>query len=175
VASAGNKINIFLVEDDKMFLLALKEDIEANFKKKNIKVHSFYTGEACMLKFVQVMPQIVILDYYLNLKDPQAADGVKVLDWIKKEGFDTHVIMLTSEDHIEVALDSFHHGASDYVVKTESAFRKINYSLSNIFKILEANRSLRKYKLIIFILCMCVASFTGGLIAIRVFAPWLLR
>jgi adenylate kinase family enzyme len=43
--------------------------------------------------------------------------------------------MLTADDHIDVALKSFHHGASDYVVKTASQFEKINHSISNIFSL----------------------------------------
>ena len=173
--SAKNKIDIFLVEDDKMFLLALKEDIESTLKNKDIKIHSFSTGETCMLKFTQVLPEIVILDYYLNKKYPDAVDGIKVLDWIKRENFETQVIMLTNEDHINVALDSFHHGASDYVVKSDTKFKKINYSLSNIFKIMEGKQAVKRYKLLVFILCMCIASLVGGVIAIQVFAPELLK
>src|ERR1035437_1084659 len=150
--STKNQIDIFLVEDDKIFLLALKADIEATFKDEVLKIHSFATGEACMQKFTQVMPKVVILDYYLDGKYPDAANGIKVLDWIKKENFETSVIMLTSNDHIDIALEAFHHGASDYVVKTATKFKKINYSLSNIFQIIEAKREARRYKVLIFAL-----------------------
>jgi DNA-binding NarL/FixJ family response regulator len=170
-----NRIDIFLVEDNQLFLLALKADIEATFKNMTIKIYSFLTGEACMQKFTQVMPQVVILDYYLNGKYPNTADGIKVLDQIKKENLGTCVIMLTNNDHIDIALESFHHGASDYIVKTATKFKKINYSLSNIFKIIEAKREARRYKFWVFILCMCIAFLIGGLIAVQVFAPSLLK
>lgn len=173
--SIKNQIDIFLVEDDKIFLLALKEDIEATFKNRTIKIHSFSAGETCMQKFTQVMPQAVILDYHLNSKYPDAADGIKVLDWIKKENHETNVIMLTSDDHIDIAIESFHHGASDYVVKTATKFKKINYSISNIFKIIEAKREARRYKVLVFALFMCIAFLIGGIIAIQVFVPSLLR
>jgi response regulator of citrate/malate metabolism len=156
-------------------LLALKEDIEVTFKNIPVKIHSFYTGETCMLKFTQVMPKIVILDYFLNGKYPTAADGIKVLDWIKKENYETNVIMLTNDDHVDIALDSFHHGASDYVVKTATKFKKINYSLSNIFKIIEAKREVRKYKMLTFILFISMAFLIGGVCAIQIFASELLK
>ena len=41
--------------------------------------------------------------------------------------------MLTSDDHIDIALKSFHHGASDYVVKAQNQFEKINESILKIF------------------------------------------
>jgi DNA-binding NarL/FixJ family response regulator len=173
--SAKNKIDIFLVEDDQIFLLALKADIEATFKNSPIKIHSFFTGEACMQKFTQIMPKIVILDYFLNGKYPNAADGIKVLDWIKKENSETNVIILTNDDHIDIALESFHHGASDYVVKTATKFKKINYSLANIFKIIEAKQEAKRYKFLLFVLFMCMAFLIGGVIAIQLFAPSLLK
>ena len=170
-----NKINIFIVDDNKVFSLALKVDIETTFPKMLIKIHLFETGEKCMERFMQVMPEVVILDYCLNSKTPNAADGIKVLDWIKKANYKTDVIMLTSDDHIDIALKSFHHGASDYVVKTETKFRKINYSLFNLFKTLEARSEARIYKRLLAGLSLFVAFLIGGIIAIRIFAPDLLK
>ena len=96
-----------------------------------------------MEKFKEKKPKVVILDYNLSCEYPNAADGLKVLDWIKKENSETNVIMLTSDDHIDIAVKSFKHGASDYVVKTETKFKKINYSLSNLFKMMEAKSEAR--------------------------------
>ena len=141
-----NQINIFIVEDNKVFTLALKADIETSFEDKPIKIHTFETGEACMAKFKEEKPQVVVLDYHLNSKYPEAADGIKILDWIKKEKPETNVIMLTCNDNMEIALKSFRHGASDYVVKTETQFMQINYSLSNFFKIIKAKNDAKKYK-----------------------------
>jgi len=124
----------------------LKDDIEISFSDKSIKTQLYETGEACMEKFKKEKPQVVILDYNLSSKYPDAANGIKVLEWIKKENKETFVIMLTSNDHIDIAIKSFHHGASDYVVKTETQFMKINYSLNNFFKIMEAKSDSIKYK-----------------------------
>jgi uncharacterized membrane protein len=127
------EVTIFIVDDNKVFALALKGSIEEAFKNKSITIHLFETGEKCMEKFSEVIPDIVILDYHLNSEFADAANGLHVLDKIKKSSFSTSVIMLTSNDHIDVALKSFHHGASDYVLKTDTQFQKINHSLSNIF------------------------------------------
>jgi DNA-binding NtrC family response regulator len=162
-----NPINIFIVDDNKVFTLALEASIEGAFKEFTIHIQSFETGEACMKKFKLERPEIVILDYYLNKKYPDAADGMQVLDWIKKENSDTTVIMLTSDDNIEIALKSFHHGAVDYVVKTETQFRKINYSLLNIFKLAEAKNYERRYKQLLVAVYLCAALLAGAVIAMR--------
>ena len=170
-----NPTRIFIVDDNKIFSHALKNDIETSFNKKNIVVDSFATGETCMMKFKEEKPQVVILDYHLNSQYPDAMDGIKVLDLIKKENVETNVIMLTAEDNVDVALKSFHHGASDYVVKTDSQFRKINYSLSNLFKMMEARNDAKRYKRLLIALFLLIALLIGGVIAIQIFAPSLLR
>ncbi len=164
------QISIFIVEDNKVFTMALKADIETSFANKHIEIHSFETGEACMKKFKEENPQVVILDYHLNSKYPDAADGIKILDWIKKENTETNVIMLTINDNIDIASKSFKHGASDYVVKTETQFMKINYSLSNLFKMMNAKSDAKRYKNVIKLFMYFIALQVGIVIAILIFA-----
>lgn len=164
-----NQINIFIVDDNKVFSLALKADIENIFSKMSIKVYLFETGEKCMRRFLQVMPEFVILDYYLDSKDTAADNGIKILDWIKKENGETNVIMLTSDDHIDIALESFKHGASDYIVKTETKFKKINYSLLNLFKIMEEKSYAKNYKWLIVALFLGIGMLITGIVAYQIF------
>ena len=168
-------INIFIVEDNNLFTQALKADIETVFKNRPIRIYSFETGEKCMEKFKQVMPELVILDYHLNSKSPDAADGIKILDWIKKENKETNVIILTADDHLDIALKSFEHGASDYVVKTETKFKKINYSLMNMFKMMEAKDSAKSAKRMLVALSLSIVFVIGGITVIEIFAPSLLQ
>lgn len=131
--NSKKQINIFIVEDNKVYTMALKASIEIAFKDMPVKIHSFETGETCLKKFKNIMPELVILDYNLNSKSINAANGLQVLDKIKKSNSNTSVIMLTSNENIDIALKSFHHGASDYVVKTNNQFKNINNSISNYF------------------------------------------
>jgi DNA-binding NarL/FixJ family response regulator len=163
-------INIFIVDDNQLFAMALKADIETAFNTKPIKISLFEIGEKCMDRFKRAIPEIVILDYYLNANHPAAANGIKVLEWIKKENVDTYVIMLTSDDNIDIAVKSFQHGASDYIVKTETKFKKINYSLLNLFNVMEARNDVRRYKRLLRLLFLCLAFFIGGVTAILIYA-----
>ena len=47
-----NKINVFIVEDNKVFALALKADLEKAFGNIPIQIHLFETGETCMQIFI---------------------------------------------------------------------------------------------------------------------------
>lgn len=165
------QINIFIVEDNKIFALALKSDIETSFADFHVKVRTFETGEDCMDKFKEVKPQIVLLDYHLNTQKLNAADGVKVLDWIKKENNETYVVMLTRDDNIDIALQSFKHGASDYIVKSDTQFRKIIFSIFNIFKIITSKSEAKRYKKIVIGICLSIAAIVGFVLAIQIFAP----
>lgn len=171
--NSKNKINIFIVEDNKVFTLALKADIETEFANKSITIYSFETGEKCMEKFKEIKPQLVILDFHLNTEYPDAADGIKVLDWIKKQNKETNVIMLTSNDNLDIAIKSFKHGASDYVVKTETQFKKINFSLLNIFKIMKARREAEKYKFGVIALIFCLVGLIGVALIVQMLFPTL--
>lgn len=49
-------------------------------------------------------------------------NGLNTLDIIKQRNADIAVIMLSSQDSIEIAINCMHHLAMDYVVKSETAF-----------------------------------------------------
>ncbi len=156
------QINIFIVDDNTVFSLALKAELETTFINKQIKFYLFETGELCMKQFKKEKPQVVILDYYLNSNYPDAMDGIKVLDFIKKENPETNVIMLTINDHIDIALKSFHHGASDYIVKTETKFMQINHSLVNIFQMMVAKSNAKMYNRMVYLIYFCIALLIGA-------------
>ena len=166
-----NIIKIFIVEDSNVFTQALKIDIEKVFENKHIQIHTFETGEKCIKKFKEIKPQIVILDYNLNSKSCDAADGITVLKWLKKERKETYVIMLTNEDNINIAYTSFLQGSSDYIVKTESKFHKINNSLLNLFRLMESKKLVKQHRQLLFGVCIFFVLVICLFIAIKIFNP----
>lgn len=172
--SQKKPIKIFLVEDNKTMAVALKTYIETSFTNTPIMIHTFETGEKCMEKVKVEKPQIVILDYHLDSKIIDAANGIKVLAWIKKESKNTHVIMLTREDNIDIAVKSYNHGASDYIVKTDTQFRKIIFSLYNLFRIMESKSDALRYKYIAFGVIISIAILIITLISIQILDPRIL-
>lgn len=128
--------SVFLVDDDKMFLTSLKNNLQKKFGSL-LKIQEYTTGEQC-IEDIEVRknnedePDIVILDYYLDDgSHPDALNGVKVLQEVKSLSKDTTVIMLSGEDRLQVAVDCVKHGAYEYVVKSESALVRIQQVLKN--------------------------------------------
>jgi len=103
-------INLFIVDDNQSMVSNLKQYLQSRFGNV-LKISTFNDGKSC-LKKVDDATDIVILDGYLN-----GESGLDVLKSIKEINDKTQVIMLSSNEDIAMAIDSFRMGAKDYVVK----------------------------------------------------------
>ena len=112
---------IFIVDDDVMLTESLSDYLTRTVAHK---VSVFPTGEDC-LKHLDESPDIVILDYFLNTVQEDAANGMEILQTIKRNYPKTHVIMLSSQERYAVAMQTIQKGAEQYVVKDKDAFKKI--------------------------------------------------
>ena len=136
-----NKIKIFLVDDDPLFLKLLEVEF---LKHGDFEIDSFATGELC-LQHIAKNPDVVILDFHLDGIDKHAMNGIATLDRIKTFNSDIPVIMLSSQDKIEVAIDCMHHKAYDYVVKSETAFMRLQKIITAIFSYKKMQKELNWY------------------------------
>lgn len=135
------KTRIFLVDDDALFLKLL----EIEFKQHgDFTIETFATGEQCVENLTH-NPDVIILDYYLDGIDKNAMNGIQTLDKIKSVNFDIPVIMLSSQDKIEVAIDCMHHKAYDYIVKSETAFLRLQKNITAIFQYQKMEKELKWY------------------------------
>jgi two-component system, OmpR family, response regulator len=112
---------IFIVDDDIMLSTALEDYLT---RKTMHEIYVYRTGEEC-LTHLREQPDVVILDFNLNSDDKDAADGMKILESIKKINKYIHVIMLSSQEAYGTALQTISKGAEEYVIKDEAAFKKI--------------------------------------------------
>ncbi len=117
----GKKLKVFLVDDDQVFLKSLEIDFLAD---GNFLVETFNTGELCIAALSN-RPDLVVLDYYLDGIDKNAMNGIATLDVIKLKYPDLPVIMLSSQDEIQIAVSCMHHKASDYIVKSPTSFIRL--------------------------------------------------
>lgn len=134
-------IKLFLVDDDVVFLKSLEIEFLQN---TDFEIKTFTTGELC-LESISTNPDIVILDYHLNGIDLDAMNGIEVLDKIKVFNPDIFVVILSSQDDINVAVNCMHHHAFDYVVKSETAFIRLQSIMTNIFKYKRMEKQLNWY------------------------------
>ena len=136
-----NKIHLFLVDDDALFLKSLEIEFHHH---TDFTVETFATGELCV-ENLSHNPDVIILDYHLNGIDKNAMNGIETLDKIKALKPDIPVVMLSSQDKIDVAISCMHHRAFDYVVKSETAFIRLQKIISSIFTFKKMEKTLNWY------------------------------
>jgi DNA-binding NtrC family response regulator len=135
------KVKIFLVDDDALFLKSLEIEFLEN---ADFTVETYSTGELCIAN-INNNPDIVILDYQLDGIVANAMNGIETLDKIKAFNPQIPVVMLSSQDKIEVAINCMHHKAVDYVVKSETAFVRLQKIITSVFKYQKMEKELNWY------------------------------
>ena len=136
-----NKIKLFLVDDDAVFLKSLEIEF---LQHADFEIETFATGELCV-ENLSSGPDVIILDYFLDGIDKNAKNGIETLDNIKSFSPDIPVVMLSSQDKIDVAINCMHHRAFDYVVKSETAFLRLQKIITTIFRYKKMEKELSWY------------------------------
>lgn len=131
-----NKIKLFLVDDDAVYLKLLEIQF---LEHGDFDIETYSTGELCV-ENLSHKPDVIILDYLLDGVERDVMNGLETLDKIKAFDPDIQVVMLSAQDKIDVAINCMHHAAFDYVVKSETAFMRLQKIISTIFE----NKKLKK-------------------------------
>jgi two-component system OmpR family response regulator len=135
------KIKIFLVDDDAIFLKSLEIDFSHH---SDFSIKTFSSGELCMENLSE-NPDVIVLDFHLDGINKSAMNGIDTLDKITSFNPEMTVIMLSSQDKIEVAVSCMHHGAFDYIVKSETAFIRLQKTINMSFRYKTIEKQLNWY------------------------------
>jgi len=136
-----DKIKLFLVDDDALFLKSLEIEF---LDHADFDIQTFATGELC-IDSLDEKPDAIILDFYLDGIKKDAMNGLETLDKIKSFKPEIPVIMLSSQDKIDVAIKCMHHKATDYVVKSETAFFRLKQIITSILHSQNVEKQLHWY------------------------------
>jgi DNA-binding NtrC family response regulator len=118
---------IFVVDDDTMYATMLADHLT----EQGYEVETFATGEDCLAS-LDSEPGVIILDYYLDSEVPEAKNGLEILKEIKKADEDIKVVMLSSQEHYGIALQTLAKGAIYYVIKDLQSFKEIDKLLEGM-------------------------------------------
>ncbi len=75
-----NKIKLFLVDDDAVFLKSLEIEF---LQHADFNIETYPTGELCLQNIAHT-PDVIVLDYELDGIDKTAMNGLKTLDKVKR-------------------------------------------------------------------------------------------
>ena len=113
---------VFIVDDNELYAKVLKKKLE----NKRYEVSVFYTGHDC-LDHLDQKPAIVTLDYRL----PDIS-GEELLGAILKADPSTHVIIISGQEEIDIAIKLLKGGAYDYIPKGPDTLEKLIHTIQNI-------------------------------------------
>ncbi|MEI7590705.1 MAG: sigma-54 dependent transcriptional regulator [Deltaproteobacteria bacterium] len=99
---------ILIIDDDKSTI----ETLEFNLSKEGYRVCVANNGNDGIEKFIQEVPDLVILD--ISLPD---IDGFAVLEYLQEESEAVKVIMMTAFHDMETTIRAMKEGAFDYIHK----------------------------------------------------------
>lgn len=154
-------LNLFIVDDNASLANSLQQFLETKFGNE-LNINTFTDGESA-LKMVDESTNIVILDCNLNDMNSNA-----VLKKIKQINAKTEVIMLTSNADIEMAINAFKNGATDYVVKGKNSFGKIRLLIENIVTY-PIKFLVREMKISKFLAIFLLTFITMGIVVLLVY------
>ena len=153
-------MNLFIVDDNESMVIVLKQYLQNRFGA-SLRILTFNDGESCLEK-VDKETNIVILDYFMEGKN-----GLEVLKSIKAINPKTEVIMLSSNEDIGLAIETFRAGAKDYVVKGYGYWKRItkivNYIITEPIRIM-----IREFGVSKFMAIFLLTFITMGVIVIFV-------
>jgi len=135
------RIKLFLVDDDAVYLKMLEIEL---LQYADFALETYATGELALASLSHY-PDVIILDYHLDGIVKNALNGLETLRKIKEINPDIPVIMLSSQDKIEVAINCMHHRAFDYVVKSETAFIRLRKIITTLFQYKKMEKELNWY------------------------------
>ena len=139
--NSKNKIKLFVVDDDAIYLKLIEIEF---LQYPDFKLETYESGEIC-IENLSHAPDLIILDYHLDGIDKNAMNGIQTLDKIKASNPGIPVVMLSAQDKIEVAINCMHHKAFDYIVKSETAFLRLQKVIATILDTQKLEESLEWY------------------------------
>ena len=107
---------IFLVDDD-LYSLNIYQQTLTNLGYENVSL--FLNGTIC-LNNLQQKPVVIFLDHNMD-----ELNGFEVLKKIKRFDPNIYVVIVSSQENMQIAIDALKYGAFDYIIKGDNNMEKM--------------------------------------------------
>ena len=125
---------IFLVEDNMIYAKQLEFFLKSKFDSK-ADIMYFPVSEVLDVKFeADIIPDVIIMDHFLNEKYNDASLGYTALQKIKKQYPQIELILHTSQESIDLAITAIKDKVCRYVSKNKEAFGRLEDIVNEIIK-----------------------------------------
>lgn len=130
----SEKLLIFIVEDNKIYARQLEYFIQLKFGEK-VEVVYAPVAEVVEIKIKNgPLPNLIIMDHYLNGQYEDAEEGFDALKRLKKDYPSIEFIFHSSQQSVELALSIVKEGICTYIVKGDEGFNKIEEEIKKLIK-----------------------------------------
>ncbi|HEY0029394.1 MAG TPA: response regulator [Bacteroidia bacterium] len=125
------KKTVFIVEDNEVYSKLLQTFLQSRFPDIELKV--FRIGEVCLMEMeMERNPTIVIVDYFLNSKYPEAQNGFEIIMRIKELKPQTKIIVLSALEDIALITEAIAKNEYSYIQKGDDAFKKVEQCINEL-------------------------------------------
>lgn len=129
---------IFIVDDDRFYTHILESKL---LGIGSFSIEKYHSGSEC-IDNAHKQPEIIFLDH--NLGD---TTGFEVLKEIKSTYPNVHIVMLSGQKEMKVAISSLRFGATDYLLKdVDDSEKKLSEIIQDCSQISQMRAKLGKNK-----------------------------
>jgi CheY-like chemotaxis protein len=132
-------LSIFVIDDNEAYLQLLKNMLD----QENFSVFTFTTGEEA-LDYLQIRPELVIIDIHLNSQDPTAMDGDRIAELIHQRVPETEIALISGDKKLNLISELHSSLIQNIIYKDENAMEKIIDVSEKVA--LKVNNKHRSYK-----------------------------
>lgn len=122
------RLKIFIIDDNRLFALTLKGELEKTLEGAAADILLFEDGENCSFP-PGGEPDLALVDYHLDGKNENAMNGLEVIEKIRDQSPATDFIMITMDEKTELFLRSKEHDIYDYIPKSTSLPFKLSLTI----------------------------------------------
>ncbi len=113
---------LFIIEDDVMVATLMKQSLA----KYDHEITHFTTAEEC-IQNLHLNPDIITVDYNLP-----GMNGIELMSRIKSYNSAIMVVLVSGQETLDVVVESYKGGASEYIIKNDNLFVNLENSIKNL-------------------------------------------
>jgi len=124
-------LNVFILNDDIKIADKLKHFLEKRFGHM-MNVSLFFNSESFFNKLTSNVDLVVVDDYLYDSNTKTNADVVDIVKRVKAKCTTTEVVVLSSDEDIETAVNAMKVGAQGFIPNQYGAWSKLQSTIYNI-------------------------------------------
>ena len=157
------KPKIFIVEDNDEYRSKMVKHLN---EKKYFNISEFNSADAFMQEISQE-PSIVFLNFHMR-----GLNGIRLLRQIRSYNKNMHVVLLSDREKVQIAINAFVYGVSDYVTKGQGDLQRMTFIIRQMTNRQNMNLDLVRMKRKQKVMVAAIACLTLSIGLITWLKPW---